>query len=188
VWPITTSKSVQNKTPTSTHVILHSKFLLSPYRCVVKFLALCEVPPAFCGLPTRRYTWGMLLELMEVWASLPCCMPTCLPRSAVPVLLPCSNAHCILTGPLAHCRAARLRASSWTRPQPPRRTSTATQMPCRGAWTWPGRLSTCMDRGRASSTGWVWGHLGLHLSCVCELISLARELSVGCHHVMHASA
>lgn len=37
-------------------------------------IAICPVPPAFSGLPTRRFTWGMLLELMEVGACVHACM------------------------------------------------------------------------------------------------------------------
>lgn len=35
-------------------------------RHVVRFFALCHIPPNFCGLPTRRFTWGILTELLEV--------------------------------------------------------------------------------------------------------------------------
>ncbi|MEW5313161.1 MAG: hypothetical protein WDW38_004750 [Sanguina aurantia] len=35
------------------------------HRSIVRVLALCHVPPRFPGLPTKRYTWGILLELME---------------------------------------------------------------------------------------------------------------------------
>lgn len=33
---------------------------------IVKLLALVQLPPAFCGLPTRRPTWSVVMELLEV--------------------------------------------------------------------------------------------------------------------------
>ncbi len=33
---------------------------------IIKVLAICHLPPAFCGLPTRRHTWGVVLELAQV--------------------------------------------------------------------------------------------------------------------------
>ncbi|KAL6744805.1 hypothetical protein V8C86DRAFT_3004185 [Haematococcus lacustris] len=32
---------------------------------IVQVYALCQLPPAFCGLPTRRYTWALVMELLE---------------------------------------------------------------------------------------------------------------------------
>lgn len=39
--------------------------MLDLCRNIIKVLALCQLPPAFNGLPTRRYTWGLLMELAE---------------------------------------------------------------------------------------------------------------------------
>ena len=45
-------------------------------RNIVPIIAICPVPPAFSGLPTRRFTWGMLLEFMEVGGK--ACMHACM--------------------------------------------------------------------------------------------------------------
>ena len=42
-----------------THTLTHT-------RNIGKAYAMCYLPPAFCGLPTRRYTWGLVQELLEV--------------------------------------------------------------------------------------------------------------------------
>eukprot|EP00798_Chlamydomonas_sp_ICE-L_P031333 gene31333-6482_t len=36
-----------------------------PHNNIVATHAICRVPPAFCSLPTRCYTWAILMDLME---------------------------------------------------------------------------------------------------------------------------